>query len=63
MPAFIAAIGALFRSRVDIALEVLALRQQVAVLKRQRPRPLLTRRSIFLEHAAAGVGRNSPMFR
>ena len=43
MPAFIATIGALFRSRVDIALEVLALRQQVAVLKRQRPRPTLTR--------------------
>ena len=43
IPAFIAAVGALFRSRVDIALEVLALRQQVAVLKRQRPRPPLTR--------------------
>ena len=42
MPAFIATIGALFRSRVDIALEVLALRQQVAILKRQRPRPPLT---------------------
>jgi putative transposase len=41
--AFIAAVAVLFRSRVDIALEVLALRQQVAVLKRQRPRPALTR--------------------
>ena len=30
-----------FRSRTDTALEVLALRQQVAVLKRQRPRPTL----------------------
>ena len=29
------------RSRADIALEVLALRQQVAVLKRKRPRPPL----------------------
>jgi len=28
------------RSRSDTALEVLALRQQVAVLKRKRPRPL-----------------------
>ena len=43
IPAFIAAVAALFRSRVDIALEVLALRKQVAVLKRQRPRPPLTR--------------------
>jgi hypothetical protein len=42
IPAFIAAVGALFRSHIDIALEVLALRQQVAVLKRQRPRPPLT---------------------
>src|SRR4030095_932058 len=30
-----------FRSRSDTALEVLALRQQVAVLKRKRPRPVL----------------------
>jgi hypothetical protein len=43
IPAFIAAVGALFRSRVDVALEILALRQQVAVLKRQRPRPPLAR--------------------
>ena len=43
LPAFIAAVAALFRSRVDIALEVLALPQQVAVLKRQQPRPPLTR--------------------
>ena len=39
--AFLAAIRAFFRSRVDISLEVLALRQQVAVLKRKRPRPSL----------------------
>ena len=37
--AFIAAVAAFFRSRTDTALEVLALRQQVAVLKRKRPRP------------------------
>ena len=30
-----------FRTRGDVALEILALRQQVAVLKRQRPRPAL----------------------
>src|SRR6059058_2982387 len=34
-------LGAFFRSRVDLALEILALRQQVAVLKRKRPRPPL----------------------
>ena len=39
--AFIAAIRAFFRSRSDTALEVLALRQQVAVLKRQHRRPRL----------------------
>jgi transposase InsO family protein len=41
---FIVVLGALrvfFRSRSDTALEILALRQQVAVLKRQRPRPPL----------------------
>ena len=36
---FLVAIGVFFRSRTDTALEVLALRQQVAVLKRKRPRP------------------------
>jgi putative transposase len=38
---FLAAFRALFRSRVDTSLEILALRQQVAVLKRKRPRPSL----------------------
>ena len=41
---FLAVLGALrvfFRSRSDTALEILALRQQVAVLKRQRTRPPL----------------------
>ena len=37
--AFLAAIRVFFRSRSDTALEILALRQQVAVLKRKRPRP------------------------
>ena len=40
--AVLAAIRAYFRSRNDTALEVLALRQQVAVLKRRRPRPPLS---------------------
>ena len=56
IPAFIAAVGALFRSRVDIALEVLALRQQVAVLKTPTTSTAAdVLRSILLEHAAAGV--------
>jgi hypothetical protein len=37
----LAVIGVFFRSRSDTALEVLALRQQVAVLKRKRPWPPL----------------------
>ena len=38
----VAAIRVFFRSRCDTALEILALRQQVAVLKRKRPLPLLS---------------------
>src|SRR6266852_5306679 len=45
--AALAAVRVLVRSRSDTALEVLALRQQVAVLKRQRPRPTLTRLDRF----------------
>ncbi|MEX2263405.1 MAG: hypothetical protein WD696_15720 [Bryobacteraceae bacterium] len=45
MPEFIlsilAALRVFIRSRSETALEVLALRQQVAVLKRKRPRPSL----------------------
>ena len=41
--AIFAAFAVFFRSRLDISLEVLALRQQVAVLKRKRRRPALTR--------------------
>src|ERR1019366_10182088 len=40
--AFLAAIRVFFRSRADTSLEVLVLRQQVAVFKRKRPRPALT---------------------
>jgi hypothetical protein len=45
--AFLAAIRVFFCSRVDTSLEVLALRQQVAVLKRKRPRPSLNRLDRF----------------
>lgn len=38
---FLVAIRVFFRSRSDTALEILAHRQQVAVLKRKRPRPKL----------------------
>ena len=41
IPAFLAAFRGLFRSRVNTSLEILALRQQVAVLKRKLPRPSL----------------------
>jgi hypothetical protein len=37
----VAVIRVFFRTRADTALEILALRQQVAVLKRKRPRPPL----------------------
>ncbi len=40
---FIVGIRVFFRSRRDTALEIPALRQQVAVLKRRRPRPKLNR--------------------
>src|SRR6202165_410679 len=43
----LAALRVFVRSRSDTALEVLALRQQVAVLKRQRPRPTVTRLDRF----------------
>ena len=40
----LAVVRVFFQSRGDTALEVLALRQQVAVLKRKRPRPVLNSR-------------------
>jgi hypothetical protein len=39
--ALLAAVRVLFRSRRDTAIEILALRRQVAVLKRKLPRPKL----------------------
>jgi hypothetical protein len=40
--AFLSGLGAFFRSRHDLGLELVALRQQVGVLKRKNPRPRLT---------------------
>jgi putative transposase len=47
IPAVLAALRVFFLSRLDISLEVLALRQQVAVLKRNRTRPSLNRLDRF----------------
>jgi putative transposase len=41
LPGLIACLGAFFRSRYSLGLEILALRQQLGVLKRKRPRPRL----------------------
>src|SRR5262249_51044207 len=40
--AFVSWFAAFFRSRHDLGLELIALRQQVSVLKRKNPRPKLT---------------------
>ena len=40
--AFLSWFGAFFRSRHDLALELVALRQQVGVLKGKNPRPQLS---------------------
>src|SRR5258708_1639366 len=40
--AFVSVVRVFFCSRMDLALEVPALRQQVALLKRKRPRPTLS---------------------
>jgi len=41
IPGLLAAFRVFFCSRADTSLEILALRQQVAVLQRKRPRPSL----------------------
>jgi putative transposase len=45
--AILAAFRVFFVSRLDTSLEVLALRQQLAVLKRKRPRPAVNRSDRF----------------
>jgi len=47
IPAVLGTLRVFFLSRLDISLEVLALRQQVAVLKRNRTRPSLNRLDRF----------------
>jgi len=42
--AFLTYISSFLRSRHDLGLEILALRQQLAVLKRRHPQPHLKRR-------------------
>src|ERR1700757_3060270 len=41
--AIVGALAVLFRSSLDVSLEVLALRQQLVVLKRKHRRPVLSR--------------------
>ena len=60
--AFLAAIRVFFRSRVDTFLEVLALRQQVAVLKRKRARPSLNRLDASSGPRCGKYGRDGRMF-
>jgi hypothetical protein len=45
--AILAAFRIFFVSRLDTSLEILALRQQLAVLKRRRPRPSVNRLDRF----------------
>jgi hypothetical protein len=52
----LAVIRVFVRSRSDTALEILALRQQVAVLKRERPRPTLNSRDHLFGRLSAVVG-------
>jgi hypothetical protein len=58
---FLAALRELFGSGVDTPLEVLALRQQLAMLKRKRPGPSLNRFASF-GPLCGTCGRVGPMF-
>jgi hypothetical protein len=59
--AFLAALHTCLRARADTALEILALRQQVAVLKRRRPRPPLTASTGSSGLHSGACGRAAPM--
>ena len=59
--ALLGAVRALFRTRTYAALQVLALRQQVAVLKRKRPRPHLNACDRFSGPRSAAFGPAGPM--
>jgi hypothetical protein len=56
IPAIPLAVRVCFRSRSDLALAILALRQQVAVLKRKRPRPKLNSFDLLLWTTLRHVG-------
>jgi hypothetical protein len=56
------AVRALFRTRTEAALEILALRQQVAVLKRKRPLPPLNAGDRRSGPPCAAFGPAGPMF-
>jgi hypothetical protein len=58
----LAAIRVFFCNRVNTSLEVLALRQQVAVLKRKRPRPSQNRFARFFRPRCGRYGRDGRMF-
>jgi hypothetical protein len=52
---FLCAVGVFFRDRGEGALEVLALRQQLTVLKRKRSRPVLSRLDRFFRTTLRSV--------
>jgi len=56
--AFLSWFGAFFRSRHDLGLELVALRQQVGVLKRKNPRPKLSRRDRLFWLGLRRCGQN-----
>lgn len=62
VPAILSAFRVFFRSRLATSLEVLALRQQVAVLKRKRPQSPLNGLDHFFGPPFGACGRNGRMF-
>ena len=58
----LAALRVFFQTRSDTALEILALRQQLSVLKRERPRPPLDRLDRIFGLPSAVAGSVGPKF-
>jgi hypothetical protein len=58
----LAAFRVYFASRLETSLEVLALRQQLAVLKRKRPRSSVNRFDRFFRTTLRACGRGGQMF-
>ncbi len=54
------ALRAIFRTREELLMENLALRQQVTALKRERPRPRLSRCSASMDFITATSGARPP---